>query len=239
MSDNNESTKIRDLLLKTAKIPNDGFVMQKDLYTTNLIYENPNFPYNLKKNSLPYRVPINTFERTTKLNGSLTILHRNGKISKNSDDKEKFYSNCSYKPKQLIKYKLNFPLPIINAPSIEKLSTEKNETFYKNDNIKSMDDDLNITSIKGKRIYYQITRKNNPPNSVNYRLYNKTVPNKKQYDIQFKRKKGDLKGYNSPYISEVISELNINMKDIKQIEIDRKKSFVKEKFFSTQVGYST
>ena len=106
MSDNNELIKTSDFLLKASKIPDDGFVMQKDLYTTNLIYENPKFPYYLKKNSLPYRVSINTFERSTKLNDSLTILHRNGKISKNSDDKEKFYANCSYKPKQLTKYKL-------------------------------------------------------------------------------------------------------------------------------------
>ena len=239
MSDNTELNDVRDLLLKVTKNPNNGFIMQKDLYTTNLIYENTQFPFNLRKNPIPFRVSINTLERCSQLNDYLTILHKNGKITKNSDDKEKFYSICSYKPKHLRKYKLKFPLPVINTPLLNKnFNTEKNETSYKNNNIQSMDDDLNITSIKGKKIYYQITRKNDPSYSINHSLFCKTNENTNQFDIQLKRKKGNSRGYNSPNIKDIISELNRNLKDVRQAEIDRKKSFVKEKFFSTQVGYS-
>ena len=239
MSGNNELTNIRDLILKVSKIPNDGFIMQKDLYTTNLIYENTQFPFNLKNHPIPFRVAVNKLEKRNYLNDSLTILHKNGRISKNSEDKKKFYSLCSFKPKHLKKFKLKFPLPVITTPPLNKnINTEKNESPYKNDTIQSMDDDLNITSIKGKKIYYKITRKNNPSYLLKYPSFSKTNQNQNQFDIQYKRKKGNYKGFNSPYIKNIITELNRDLKDTKQIEIDRKKSFIKEKFFNTQIGYT-
>jgi hypothetical protein len=112
-----------------------GFLLQKDVYTTNLLYEHNKFPILPIKNLFPFR-NYDIYKKNINLQNSFIILNHNRS------------ERCILPKKKITK--LKFPLP---KP---ELSTKID--FYShlqgNIKLKYMDDDLNISSRRGKRIDY-------------------------------------------------------------------------------------
>ena len=129
--------------------PPCGFILQKDVYTTNLLYANDQFPLTSLKKRLPFRPP-----KRLNPNNSVKILRQNGKISDNAENKKEFYFYNTFKPKYLIKRKLKFPIPQSKPIPLTNLNYYE-EISKKDVKIKNIDDDLNITSINGRKIFYR------------------------------------------------------------------------------------
>ena len=211
-----------------AKIeyPPCGFILQKDVYTTNLLYANDQFPLNSLKKRLPFR-PYKKLNP----NNSLMIMRQNGHISDNSETRNLFNYYSTFKPKYLNKKKLNFPIPRSKTVPLTNLNFY-GEISKRDVKIKNIDDDLNITSNNGRKIYYKFKENNFtgsskfslPSISNNIYTYNKKIKGKNSLGkISFKY---------------IINQLNSDLRNIKQMELDRKKSFIKDKFFSTQIYIS-
>ena len=65
--------------------------------------------------------------------------------------------------------------------------------------------------------------------------HHKTLSNSKtKKHIRKIRREGD-KSMDKLTLTNVIDQLNDNLKNIRQLEIERKKAFIKDKFFSTQI----
>lgn len=128
-----------------------GFILQKDVYTTNLLYANDQFPIKKLSTILPFRPPTGRVPQDP--SNCVTIIRQNGFISYNIENENIFYSKNSFKPKKLKHRKLKFPIPKYKLPPLTSAD------FYsslrdKNIRIKYIDDDLNITSKNGKKIFY-------------------------------------------------------------------------------------
>ncbi len=213
-----------------------GFILQKDVYTTNLLYANDRFPLTSLRKRLPFR-PISR-QKIPNPNDSIQILRQNGKISENSERKKIFYLLSDFKPKALNKRKLRFPLPKIKYTPLSNLNYY--EDISKKDlKIKNIEDDLNIYSKNGKKIFYKFKENKLTNNSKsNFPLiekHHKTLSNSKtKKHIRKIRREGD-KSMDKLTLTNVIDQLNDNLKNIRQLEIERKKAFIKDKFFSTQI----
>jgi len=213
-----------------------GFILQKDVYTTNLLYANDRFPLTSLRKRLPFR-PISR-QKIPNPNDSIQILRQNGKISENSERKKIFYLLSDFKPKALNKRKLRFPLPKIKYTPLSNLNYY--EDISKKDlKIKNIEDDLNIYSKNGKKIFYKFKENKLSNNSKsNFPLiekHHKTLSNSKtKKHIRKIRREGD-KSMDKLTLTNVIDQLNDNLKNIRQLEIERKKAFIKDKFFSTQI----
>ena len=227
-SDNNIFSKV--------EYPPSGFILQKDVYTTNLLYANDRFPLTSLRKRLPFR-PISR-QKIPNPNDSIQILRQNGKISENSERKKIFYLLSDFKPKALNKRKLRFPLPKIKYTPLSNLNYY--EDISKKDlKIKNIEDDLNIYSKNGKKIFYKFKENKLTNNSKsNFPLiekHHKTLSNSKtKKHIRKIRREGD-KSMDKLTLTNVIDQLNDNLKNIRQLEIERKKAFIKDKFFSTQI----
>ena len=227
-SDNNIFSKV--------DFPPCGFILQKDVYTTNLLYANDRFPLTSLKKRLPFR-PISR-QRIPNPNDSIQILRQNGKISENSERKNIFYLLSDFKPKALNKKKLKFPLPKIKYTPLSNLNYY--EGISKKDlKIKNIEDDLNIYSKNGRKILYKYKENKLTNNSKsNFPLivkHHKTLSNSKTKRYIRKIRKGNDKSMDKLTLTNVIDELNENLKNIRQLEMERKKAFIKDKFFSTQI----
>ena len=213
-----------------------GFILQKDVYTTNLLYANDRFPLTSLRKRLPFR-PISR-QKIPNPNDSIQILRQNGKISENSERKKIFYLLSDFKPKVLNKRKLRFPLPKIKYTPLSNLNYY--EDISKKDlKIKNIEDDLNIYSKNGRKIFYKFKENKLTNNSKsNFPLiekHHKTLRNSKtKRHIRKIRREGD-KSMDKLTLTNVIDQLNDNLKNIRQLEIERKKAFIKDKFFSTQI----
>ena len=227
-SDNNIFSKVN--------FPPSGFILQKDVYTTNLLYANDRFPLTSLKKRLPFR-PISR-QKMPNPNDSIQILRQNGKISENSEIKNKFYLLSDFKPKALSKKKLRFPLPKIKYTPLSNLNYYE-EISKKDLKIRNIDDDLNIFSKNGKKIFYKFKEKNLTNNSKsNFPMidkHHKTLSNSKTKRQLRKIRRGFDKSMDKLTLTNVIDELNENLKNIRQLEMERKKAFIKDKFFSTQI----
>ena len=88
-----------------------------------------------------------------------------------------------------------------------------------------MDDDLNISSNHGKKFIYKYKENKSfkafPPISL-----------KKGKNIKLKNENSLSK----ISLKKVVKRLNNDLRNIKLIESNRKKSFVKDRFFSTQIN---
>ena len=215
------------------EFPPSGFILQKDVYTTNLLYANDQFPLKALKKRLPFRP-----QKMQNPCHSVRILRENGNISERSKTKQLFYLQNNFKPKKLILKKLKFPLPKTKIFPLTCLNL--NEKINKKDvKIKNMDDDLNITSNTGRKIIYRYKEN---------KLSNDQKPN---FPILFRRRKQkNNKNFNNNKsntkrekdkimdkisLRHIVSQLNDELKNIRQIEKDRKRSFIRDKFFSTQI----
>ena len=138
-----ESSENTNKLNKKIKTPS-GFILQKDVYTTNLLYENNKFPLTNLRSSLPF-IPL---IKSKKFNLENYLI-----IRKRTFDQGEERKNCSFFPlekkrKLFQGKKLRFPLERINYKKLGRV------VFYKDlcrKDLRGQDipDDNNITS----RIY--------------------------------------------------------------------------------------
>ena len=232
------TNSIRYNIFKKIQYPPSGFILQRDIYTTNLLYANNQFPLTSLKQRLPFRSKYGN--KTRNPNDSIRILRENGNISQNSDKKNKFYSLNNFKPRNLNKKKLKFPLIRIKAIPLTNLNLHENIS-KKDIRIKNMDDDLNITSNKGRKIFFRFKDDNKMSNvkkislpSINHSNINYI---NKKYNIIFRHRKKNQKDISMDKISlnNIVDDLNKELNIIKRNENRRKRSFIKDKFFSTQI----
>ena len=207
--------------------PPSGFILQKDVYTTNLLYANDQFPLKALKKSLPFR-PYKKLNP----NNSLMIMRQNGHISDNSEARNLFNFYSTFKPKYLHKKKLNFPIPKSKTVPLTNLNLYE-EISKRDVRIKNIDDDLNITSSNGRKIYYKF-KENKFLRNTKYSL--PSIPNRNIYTYNKKKKKKN--SFAKISFKHIINQLNEELRNIKQMELDRKRSFIKDKFFSTQIYIS-
>ena len=210
-----------------VEYPPSGFILQKDVYTTNLLYANDQFPLKALKKRLPFR-PYKKLNP----NNSLMIMRQNGHISDNSETKNLFNFYSTFKPKYLNKKKLNFPMPKSKTVPLTNLNLY--EAISKRDvKIKNIDDDLNITSNNGRKIYYKF-KDNKFLRNTKYLL--PSISNNNIYT--YNKKVRGKNSYGKISFKYIINQLNDELRNIRQMELDRKKSFIKDKFFSTQIYIS-
>ena len=210
-----------------VEYPPSGFILQKDVYTTNLLYANDQFPLKALKKRLPFR-PYKKLNP----NNSLMIMRQNGHISDNSETKNLFNFYSTFKPKYLNKKKLNFPMPKSKTVPLTNLNLYE-EISKRDEKIKNIDDDLNITSNNGRKIYYKF-KDNKFLRNTKYLLPSISNNNIYTYNKKVKGKNS----YGKISFKYIINQLNDELRNIRQMELDRKKSFIKDKFFSTQIYIS-
>ena len=211
-------------IFKKIEFPPCGFILQKDVYTTNLLYANNQFPLTSLKKRLPFRPP-----KKLNPNNSVTILRQNGKISDNAENKKEFYFYNTFKPKYLKKKKLKFPIP--NSKPIPLTNLNLYEEISKKDiKIKNIDDDLNITSNNGRKIFYRF--KENKFFNTKKSLYPSLSANN---FYGYGRRDKEETSLAKKTLRNLINQLNEELRNLRQMELDRKKSFIKDKFFSTQI----
>lgn len=251
-------------ILQPQYLPIVGFILQKDVFTTNLLYANDQFPTKSLRKNLPFR--SGSGRKPKNPSRSLTILRQNGAISYNSDNEVLFYTRNTFKPKKLHKRHLRFPLPKIKP--IPLTNSILQENICKQDiRIKYMDDDLNITSKFGKKIIYNL-KENNNTHYTKFPLKNdfsssplreKRIESLKKFNTLHA---GKLKKYISEFkinnlpkrkhnrfkfrsiqdiknilpVRQAICQINSELKTIEQDHKDRKRAFFRNKFFATQLN---
>jgi hypothetical protein len=241
-----------------------GFILQKDVYTTNLLYANDQFSTKSLRKTLPFR--RGSGRKPNNPSSSLTILRQNGFASENSEDEEIFYMRNTFKPKKLHNRHLKFPLPKIK--SIPLTNSILREDICKQDiKIKYMEDDLNITSKFGKKIIYNLKENTNPyetqfpkkKSKFKFPIKNKKYGSKKKYNTiygqkmkkynsEFKLRKSPMKKFNKLRIKDyknatnilpvrqAIYQINSELKLFELEDKERKRAFFKNEFFATQLN---
>ena len=244
-------------------LPVVGFILQKDVYTTNLLYANDQFSTKALRKTLPFR--SGSGKKLNNPSSSITILRQNGNISENSLDEDIFYMRNTFKPKKLHNMQLKFPLPKIKPVPLTN-SILREDICKKDIKIKYMDDDLNITSKFGKKIIYNLKENNNiyettfqKKNKIKFPLRNTIDESKKNYNTSYKPK---IRKYGTEFklnklpvnrfnkfrfkknksiknilpVRQAISQINSELKLIDLEDKERKKQFFKNEFFATQLN---
>ena len=203
-----------------------GFILQKDVYTTNLLYSYNLFPLKSLRKRLPFRNPHP--ENEISKNYSVNILRKNENNTPNFDI-SKNYLDFIKKPKirNLKKLKLKFPMPKGKIMSLNNLIFYQ-EMSDKNIRIKNIDDDSNITSNNGKKILYKF--KDTKHTKMQPMLPLIPLNTFKQVSKKERNKSMSL---SNERLKNMIENLNDEMKNIKIFEAKRRK--IRDKFFNTQI----
>ena len=214
-----------------------GFILQKDVYTTNLLYANDQFPIKKLSQILPFRPPTGRIPQDPTT--CLTIIRQNGFISFNTDNENLFYAKNTFKPKKLKHRKLKFPIPKYKLPPLSAAD------FYsslrdKNIRIKYIEDDLNITSKNGKKIYYTFKEKYFSNYEQKQRFNNRNENKKKKdnksysqyFDFGFHSRVHDVFNDKQKVLRNKNSLSNIRVKSY------HKKIYAKDKTFTTQIDFN-
>ena len=212
-----------NFLSKLDLIPT-GFILQKDVYTTNLLYANNQFPLKSLRQRLPFRYPSPEREN---LNCSVNNLRQNENSSNlniKNNDLNYFVQPKIKNLKKILKMK--YPIPKGKIMSLKNLNFYQ-EMNNKNIRVKNIDDDLNITSNKGRKILYKF--KNNKSNMPTLPL----IPIKNYRIINGKKEKS--MSMSNVRLKNMIDHLNDELKSIKIFEAKRKQNIIKDKFFNTQI----
>jgi hypothetical protein len=148
--------KKNHLFLHPKISPIVGFILQKDVYTTNLLYANNLFSTKFLRKTLPFRKSF--WMNKTNPNSCLSILNEKKPNLEINEEILKFQKYL-FKPKKLRNKRLKFPLPKMKTIPL------RNSILYEaickdNIRIKFLKDDSNITSKFGKKIFYNLTNKN-------------------------------------------------------------------------------
>ena len=132
--------------MKLKKFPflnTKGFILKKDVYTTNLLFEHKRINFSTK-NLIPFR----------NINPNPNDININEFLKVNSCRKLQKVESI-FKPKL---HKLKFPLNRIIPPSKSNIDFYPN---FKGNKIIYIDDDSNITSLNGKKINFSIKNEEN------------------------------------------------------------------------------
>ena len=132
--------------MKFKKFPflnTKGFILKKDVYTTNLLFEHKRINFSTK-NLIPFR----------NINPNPNDININEFLKVNSCRKLQKVESI-FKPKL---HKLKFPLNRIIPPSKSNIDFYPN---FKGNKIIYIDDDSNITSLNGKKINFSIKNEEN------------------------------------------------------------------------------
>jgi hypothetical protein len=141
--------------MKFKKFPflnTKGFILKKDVYTTNLLFEHKRINFSTK-NLIPFR----------NINPNPNDININEFLKVNSCRKLQKVESI-FKPKL---HKLKFPLNRIILPSKSNIDFYPN---FKGNKIIYIDDDSNITSLNGKKINFSIK---NEENKKFYEIFNR------------------------------------------------------------------
>ena len=141
--------------MKFKKFPflnTKGFILKKDVYTTNLLFEHKRINFSTK-NLIPFR----------NINPNPNDININEFLKVNSCRKLQKVESI-FKPKL---HKLKFPLNRIIPPSKSNIDFYPN---FKGNKIIYIDDDSNITSLNGKKINFSIK---NEENKKFYEIFNR------------------------------------------------------------------
>ena len=217
-----------------------GFILQKDVYTTNLLYAYDQFPIKRLKKVLPFRPPTGRIPQDPSY--SVKIIRQNGFVSYNTENENIFYAKNTFKPKKLKNRKLKFPIQKYKLPPLSAAD------FYssirdKNLKVKYIEDDLNITSKKGKKIFYTF-KDQNINNNENKKSFNSknNIINKKEN----KNKKSYSQYFDFGFHSRISDKFN-NKKKLfknkknasnKRVSSYRKIKIPKDNTFTTQIDFN-
>ena len=213
-----------------------GFILQKDVYTTNILYENNLIPNTNLQRILPFRPKTGRIPQDPR--DCLQISKQIIPIPYTPKNESFYYFKKKLKNKKLHNRKLRFPLPKM------KLRPITANDFYKNlrgKNIKTrnLEDDLNITSKNGKKIYYSFRNEFNKEDREKYKeKYTKVglediFNNKKNFDEFF--------DYGFHINKDNDSDLfkNKRIKSATKLKINiPKKIFLKDNTFQTQIDFN-
>ena len=253
--------KRRHHLFLLPKIsPIVGFILQKDVYTTNLLYANDKFPTKSLRKTLPFRKP--SYMNKTNPDSCITILHEK-KPKLEINDEILTNSKYLFKHKKLGDKRLKFPLPKMKTIPLRN-SVLKEELCKEDIKIKYLKDDSNIYTNSGKKLLYNSKSKKNCTSEQNNNIKNKfDFDFKKRNSIRLnfknyldhKKEEEEIQKYNNSLKNNSslgsnnkfsmektaddlridIYEINNYLKEIIFKEKERKKSFYRKDFFSTQI----
>ena len=215
-----------------------GFILQKDVYTTNLLYANDQFPLKQLSKILPFRPPTGRIPQDPST--CVTIIRQNGFISYNTENESIFFSKNTFKPKKLMNRKLKFPIPKYRLPPLSA------NDFYsnirdKNIRIKYIEDDLNITSKNGKKIlysfkdqYYRNYRNKQKLNKGNIikRKENRSQNYDQYFDFCFHSRRKDIFNDKQKIFKPKKSFSKMRLTSY------HKKIYPKDKTFATQIDFN-
>ena len=135
--------------LSSSKL--SGFILQKDVYTANILYENNLIPTSNLRRILPFRPKTGRIPKDPR--SCLHILKQIGPMPNIQEIEDIFILKKNFKSKKLKNTKLKFPLPKYRLRPISSNDFYKNMR-KKNIKTKNIEDDLNITSKHGKKIHF-------------------------------------------------------------------------------------
>ena len=217
-----------------------GFILQKDVYTTNILYENNLIPDTSKlKYILPFRPKSGRIPQDPST--CIRIMKQIYPIPFVTNMDNIFFIKKNLKSKKLKNKKLKFPLPKM------KLRPISSNDFYTNirgKRARNIEDDLNITTRHGKKIYYSFKNDNDYEEEKKYkekyvRVGNIFNNNGKKYDEYFDSGFHINKNNDNFQIKNkrIKSATKLRVKDRKGL-LTNNKYYQKDNTFKTQIDYN-
>ena len=217
-----------------------GFILQKDVYTTNILYENNLIPDTSKlKYILPFRPKSGRIPQDPST--CIRIMKQIYPIPFVTNMDNIFFIKKNLKLKKLKNKKLKFPLPKM------KLRPISSNDFYTNirgKRARNIEDDLNITTRHGKKIYYSFKNDNDYEEEKKYkekyvRVGNIFNNNGKKYDEYFDFGFHINKNNDNFQIKNkrIKSATKLRVKDRKGL-LTNNKYYQKDNTFKTQIDYN-
>ena len=217
-----------------------GFILQKDVYTTNILYENNLIPDTSKlKYILPFRPKSGRIPQDPST--CIRIMKQIYPIPFVTNMDNIFFIKKNLKSKKLKNKKLKFPLPKM------KLRPISSNDFYINirgKRARNIEDDLNITTRHGKKIYYSFKNDNDYEEEKKYkekyvRVGNIFNNNGKKYDEYFDFGFHINKNNDNFQIKNkrIKSATKLRVKDRKGL-LTNNKYYQKDNTFKTQIDYN-
>ena len=217
-----------------------GFILQKDVYTTNILYENNLIPDTSKlKYILPFRPKSGRIPQDPST--CIRIMKQIYPIPFVTNMDNIFFIKKNLKSKKLKNKKLKFPLPKM------KLRPISSNDFYTNirgKRARNIEDDLNITTRHGKKIYYSFKNDNDYEEEKKYkekyvRVGNIFNNNGKKYDEYFDFGFHINKNNDNFQIKNkrIKSATKLRVKDRKGL-LTNNKYYQKDNTFKTQIDYN-
>ena len=217
-----------------------GFILQKDVYTTNILYENNLIPDTSKlKYILPFRPKSGRIPQDPST--CIRIMKQIYPIPFVTNMDNIFFIKKNLKSKKLKNKKLKFPLPKM------KLRPISSNDFYTNirgKRARNIEDDLNITTRHGKKIYYSFKNDNDYEEEKKYkekyvRVGNIFNNNGKKFDEYFDFGFHINKNNDNFQIKNkrIKSATKLRVKDRKGL-LTNNKYYQRDNTFKTQIDYN-